>query len=741
MFARSFHRVLHALVMLGILCHGTANEDFAYVVLSAPFVLASYFINAGGRSSPLPQWLVGVLLLGATAHMGFSWVGDIENTVGILARYVIILQIVKLFDCRSARDRAQVMGLSFMLVVAAMLTSVKLATGVCILAYIGVLTLAVAGHQVLSGAERAGRPIARDEPPRGAARPVRDLRRVAFSAMLGAVAIGAVVFIIVPRGVGANVLGAYQPPTIDANVTRFRDSVQLGQEGFITQSQRPVLTMKLTASHDAVRLGQPIRLRGSVLDGYDPARRKWERSLTQQTGAYPLAEGDLPPPATMQHRAMVRLEIEQLPTERSRREYLFSMLKPIGFSSENRGRTNWSRWNDILIARRSERTELLTDATGARSYTVYCDPYYRPTEGTEPTPIPKHPFGTGPVRDLARQIVDRRNLSVGGEEWAVRNKEPVARAIRDFLQSEYRYSLSMTAPAPGQDPIEMFLFQTKEGHCEYFAAAMTAMCLSLDINARYVTGYLASEFDRETGVYTVRESDAHAWVEVETQPGMWREFDPTPPDDLALAHNDRPSLGAMWMRFLSSMEIAWSQGVISYDQDTQEQAVGARRDPFGLYGWMDRQLRAMQEGRDSPSRARDLLALGAAWGAALLLAGAGLALLLTARGAVLDSLRAFLAAIGLRMRGLFSPGTRSAAAAELQYQRLWRELARRGFVRPPATPALEFARSMAPADPRAAAVTERVSSLYYRARFAPTAPSLEEIDAAARQLSEWKRAR
>ena len=57
---------------------------------------------------------------------------------------------------------------------------------------------------------------------------------------------------------------------------------------------------------------------------------------------------------------------------------------------------------------------------------------------------------------------------------------------------------------------------------------MTLMCRSIGIPAKYVTGYYASEKNKETGKYMIREKDAHAFVEVYIAGYGWMSFDPTP---------------------------------------------------------------------------------------------------------------------------------------------------------------------------------------------------------------------
>ena len=83
--------------------------------------------------------------------------------------------------------------------------------------------------------------------------------------------------------------------------------------------------------------------------------------------------------------------------------------------------------------------------------------------------------------------------------------------------------------ASGPDPVADFLFNVKAGHCEYFATAMAVMLRTRGVVARVVNGFLPGEYNEAAGAYTVRQSDAHSWVEVyfpETR--SWVTFDPTP---------------------------------------------------------------------------------------------------------------------------------------------------------------------------------------------------------------------
>lgn len=97
----------------------------------------------------------------------------------------------------------------------------------------------------------------------------------------------------------------------------------------------------------------------------------------------------------------------------------------------------------------------------------------------------------------------------------------VARFADDFV-----YSLDFDRPSD-VDPVIAFLDTDRQGHCEYFASALTLLCRTLGIPARMVAGYLVSEQNPLTGDWVVRDRDAHAWTEVWLD-GAWRTFDATP---------------------------------------------------------------------------------------------------------------------------------------------------------------------------------------------------------------------
>ena len=101
-----------------------------------------------------------------------------------------------------------------------------------------------------------------------------------------------------------------------------------------------------------------------------------------------------------------------------------------------------------------------------------------------------------------------------------------AKAIEDYLQSHYLYSLKPGVAEDG-DQLRHFLFVSKKGYCSYFAFAMALMCRSLGIPARVSVGFYVDPQSEVLNFYEVRAFQAHAWVEVYFGNLGWVEFDPT----------------------------------------------------------------------------------------------------------------------------------------------------------------------------------------------------------------------
>jgi len=101
------------------------------------------------------------------------------------------------------------------------------------------------------------------------------------------------------------------------------------------------------------------------------------------------------------------------------------------------------------------------------------------------------------------------------------------RAIETYLRETITYNESVPPPPEGVEPIDYFLFESREGYCVYYASAMTVMLRSLGIPARIAAGFSQGTFDPEINGFVVLESDAHTWVQVYFPDYGWIDFEPT----------------------------------------------------------------------------------------------------------------------------------------------------------------------------------------------------------------------
>lgn len=94
--------------------------------------------------------------------------------------------------------------------------------------------------------------------------------------------------------------------------------------------------------------------------------------------------------------------------------------------------------------------------------------------------------------------------------------------MRYFNQEQFHYTLQPSLL--GDNPVDEFLFETRNGFCEHYASAFVVLMRAAAIPARVVTGYLGGEMNGDYMI--VRQSDAHAWTEIYLN-GRWVRFDPT----------------------------------------------------------------------------------------------------------------------------------------------------------------------------------------------------------------------
>ena len=100
------------------------------------------------------------------------------------------------------------------------------------------------------------------------------------------------------------------------------------------------------------------------------------------------------------------------------------------------------------------------------------------------------------------------------------------RSIEAYLRA-IPYTLDVPYPPQNKDLVEYFLFDLREGYCDYYATAMVVLSRAAGVPARFATGYASGTYEIKTDRFSVSEADAHSWVEVYFPTVGWVPFEPT----------------------------------------------------------------------------------------------------------------------------------------------------------------------------------------------------------------------
>ena len=521
-----------------------------------------------------------------------------------------------------------------------------------------------------------------------------------------AVALTLAIFFLIPR-IGAGVLQKTSGEAL--RTTGFSDQVDLGTIGSVKQDPQIVMRVELP-DQPAVEKDR-LYLRGLAYDQYNG--RSWRHSGTRRRSLSLVADGTfLARPAGSRPSDSLSGTIRQdILLETLDTAVLFAApfaeLVSGGFltvQADAMGGLHlpFPPSSRIRYSVTSQVPQLVADERTA-SILAY------------PDSIRSHylqvPMGSQQVADLANRVSQQATTPFGR-----------TLAIQQHLLNNYRYSLEADT-ATLSHPLEEFLFTRKTGYCEHYATAMVVMLRTVGIPARLVTGFLATEWNEYGGYFTVRQRDAHAWVEVYFPHSGWITMDPTPSVSAAVATSRWESIH----RLGESLRLQWDRLFVRYSVKDQLAVVhGVREGSDALRERVSRWVSSLSAPISQVLSRLTRMARTFQPGTLGLVTGVtvvGLALLL----------------LMLRDRiGLWAathlPTAHPQLAIVQLYTRMLRTVERHGVNKPPAATASEFTRLVEQEWKAAGPMVADVTALYHQGRFSRTPLTPSELSRAAEQV-------
>ena len=729
------------LVVLAIAAFCVSQRSFVMFALASGLAILSWYVTEGPRVRSIPKWLsviaMGVIVLNAFRE--WSLRPDPSEAMGILGRFSMWLAVLKLHEARNARDDAQLLALTAVLVISGTLESIDLLFAVLLVAY-GLDAMRVAMLIELASVASSGSPSGAGEGgPSSGRRFVRRLRRTVAATLVGAMVTAMVVFVVFPRRLDADP----RRGLAGGPVSGFVDEVDLFDGERITQSRREVFSVRwIDRQGESVRFPQPMLLRGAVMDRYQTSSNRWfprggpsrSRTVTVRPNL-PMTPLSIPSVRARSETYRQQVEMRSMSTSTA-----FAAFAPIGIHTEDR-RTFAIDARTLVI-----REIGLDRVSRLQSYEVQVEPYPGPEtlapllgrRGSAIPPLPEFPIPE--IREIAEGLLAElgeddlptpAEAAVDSELRWERNRA-ISRRFVAWLQdtSRFRYTTDLRdfIRLEGEDPIVAFLERHRFGHCEYFASALVALCRSVGVDARLVTGFVAMEWDSGTRQYVVRESNAHAWVEVRTGRFLWSSLDPTPPASLeAIAASGRGWFDRFrWV--YDRAELFWSSRIASYDGAVQ--ASLADRLGRDLEGVGAKVASWFEDGRRRLTQRLSLGRTATVWFVAI---ASTFVAVVGAVWLVIRRRRRLRRRAGLARHA--SGTSLEAAAVHLEAMELW---GRMGFVPASWQPPKTFLQSLGPRWSEAVAEALPIVELHYRSRFAAASPTEGELGEARRHLERLR---
>lgn len=739
---RQFRPTVYLLLALGFTGFAVATQTPLLWVVAMALLLLNVWLVKHERFHPLPRWAANILTLAAAGYTGMRIYSD-PRPIFPIGNFLVILQLIKLFELRGNRDYAQLLVLSVLLMVSAIISTASLTFGILFLCYVLLSPYAALLFHLKVETDHAKRQMGLDErqaDPLTLRQDQRFLNRsmTRLTAMVAAVAIvmAIVVFLFFPRVPGSSLITWQFRPAMAA--TGMSEQMSMQSVTRVQQNNTEIGSVYVSHNGEPVTGGE-LYFRGNVYDVYDgnaqsPTRWSWQRAASP------------PVPSSM----MTRISGEELQFPHASIEgqdedvwvQEFRPLKPTGvsFLLALDGATQISVTTPTRLAYLPQAGVIQLDSPMYRALN-----YRVQSTGqlvADPVPVPS-------LGDIikARSLIDpriaqyARRPEVSGIDQRGRplvtqgfrgmvggrpNDETarIAANIEHHLQTQFTYTLDLANNRPKDDvddPVVHFLYNSKTGWCEHYAYAMTLMCQSLGMNARLVSGYKVDEYNAMGGYFILRQNQAHAWVEVLIKKGSglaWERYDPTS----GINNSTVARTTSAWTKIthlFDYLEHAWANSVVAYDATAQSgmldkvenkllnATIRANTAVHGGGNWFSQFL-------DWASQSKYTISEGAIVILVIVMALAAIAVIV---GYLVQRLRLMRRARRIGLDTLEGAEARRLARQLGFYDDLTRILERRNIERPAHMTPLEFGQSLTFLPAEAYDTIVRLTNVFYQIRF------------------------
>src|SRR5688572_29503231 len=150
-----FRKVAFAQALLGLITYAVAETNPAMVLAAGTLGMLSWYVVEGPRGKPLPRWIINAGVICATAWLFYSQLpGPTRPPLIVgLGQFIMCMILFKLYERKNNRDWAQLMVLSMMQMICALIISSEVLFCILVVVYLITTLFAVLLFQLKMGHE------------------------------------------------------------------------------------------------------------------------------------------------------------------------------------------------------------------------------------------------------------------------------------------------------------------------------------------------------------------------------------------------------------------------------------------------------------------------------------------------------------------------------------------------------------------------------------------------------------